>query len=183
MLVLADLELTCWDRGVVPEGQRREVFQIGLCKLDLSTGRRYDRYTSLVKLVDSQISRYCTDLTGFTHTDVMKKGRPLPEVCRQIVNRGYKRFPWACFGDDRTPLELDCSLKKCDFPLGDICIDLGAIAQMQLAIPSMPHGQRRVMARHGLTCEGTEHDGGWDAWNLASLVPKLLRLPFDSVSE
>ena len=41
-ILVIDLEATCWE-GEPPEGQEHETIEMGICILDVATGRRLDK--------------------------------------------------------------------------------------------------------------------------------------------
>src|SRR4051794_32359446 len=48
-VLVIDIESTCWNGGYPPKGESNDVIEIGLCTLDLSTGRRVEKRSILVR--------------------------------------------------------------------------------------------------------------------------------------
>ena len=51
-ILVIDLEATCWE-GKAPEGMRSEIIEIGICPLELHTGRRLEKRSILVRPIAS----------------------------------------------------------------------------------------------------------------------------------
>jgi inhibitor of KinA sporulation pathway (predicted exonuclease) len=180
-IVLVDLEYTCWEKGQRPPDQRNEVLQIGYTKLSIRSGERFDRSSFLVRPQFSEVSEYCTNLTGITPLMAKKQGRPLKEVCARVSGLGVKSLPWGSFGDDRTPLLSDCEAVGALFPFSKTHFNFGALAQICFGVGSALVGQTKVMEIYGLTPEGRAHDAEWDSWNLAAIIPFLIKPNFIDV--
>ncbi len=52
--------------GYIPQGQHREIIEIGVCVVDLKKLEPIGRWSTLVRPVRSTISEYCTEVTGIT---------------------------------------------------------------------------------------------------------------------
>jgi inhibitor of KinA sporulation pathway (predicted exonuclease) len=63
LLNVIDVEATCWD-GAPPVGAVGEIIEIGLTIVDLGRGERVGRHRVLVRPVRSEVSAFCTELTG-----------------------------------------------------------------------------------------------------------------------
>ncbi len=37
-VIVIDIEATCWEKGQIPDNQKREIIEIGICKLNMSDG-------------------------------------------------------------------------------------------------------------------------------------------------
>ena len=107
-IVVIDLEATCWD-GPPTAGETSEIIEIGLCPLELSTGRRLAKRSILLKPTRSRVSEFCTRLTTLTPQQV-SAGITFTESC-EILRRDYQSRDrvWASFGDyDRTMFQQQC---------------------------------------------------------------------------
>ena len=69
LLNVVDVEATCW-AGEPPAGQRNEIIEIGVCVLDLGSLERVEKRSLLVQPEHSEVSTFCTDLTGLTPEEV-----------------------------------------------------------------------------------------------------------------
>ena len=81
-----DVEATCWE-GNPPPGQRQEIIEIGVCPLEVSTGRRLEKRSILVRPERSRVSAFCTNLTTLTQQQV-ERGTSFREACA-ILRRDY----------------------------------------------------------------------------------------------
>ena len=64
-IVIFDLEATCWE-GREHFHKYREVIALGACILDLKTLEISGNFKTICKPIKSEISEYCTKLTGIT---------------------------------------------------------------------------------------------------------------------
>jgi len=172
-ILVIDLEATCW-AGEPPEGQEREIIEIGLCVLDVASGERLDNSSILVKPLRSTISDYCTHLTTLTQEQV-DSGISLPAAC-QLLKEKYRSQErlWASYGDyDRKQFKRSCAAAGLDYPFGDGHINVKSLF-------ALVHNLRNevpldtALAMMGWPLEGTLHRGGDDAWNIARLLGDIL---------
>nr|WP_246581142.1 3'-5' exonuclease [Deinococcus aestuarii] len=77
-----DVEATCWE-GAPPPGQVNEIIEVGLCVVDTVTRQRVGRHRLLVRPERSEVSEFCTRLTGWTPEDV-RDGLSFAEACRVL---------------------------------------------------------------------------------------------------
>ncbi|MFN2185874.1 MAG: exonuclease domain-containing protein, partial [Anaerolineae bacterium] len=97
-ILVVDLEATCWP-GDPPEGQESDIIEIGLCTLDVATGRRLEKASIVVRPERSTISEYCTSLTTLTQEEV-DEGISFRAACDLLRTRyGSRQRLWASFGD------------------------------------------------------------------------------------
>lgn len=174
MILVVDLESTCWD-GSPPPDQSSEIIEIGLCAIDLTSLTRLGKRSILVKPVQSVISSYCTDLTTLTPEMFVNAGS-LADAVQQLKNeyRSMERL-WASWGDyDRRQFERVCADQSVGYPFGPSHLN---VKSLFAAATGCAHelGLDEACKRLGLTMEGTHHRGDDDAWNIAEIVCRLLR--------
>ena len=92
-IIVIDVEATCWE-DQPPDKEESEIIEIGLCVVDIQRWERTGRERILVKPSCSQVSQFCTQLTGFTQAQV-ETGRSLEEACQYLRQR-YQTRPAAC---------------------------------------------------------------------------------------
>ncbi|MEN0056485.1 MAG: exonuclease domain-containing protein [Mucilaginibacter sp.] len=63
-IIIVDLEATCWEPGGNYQKQQSEIIEIGICKLNMETGKITASEGILVKPIKSEISDFCTQLTS-----------------------------------------------------------------------------------------------------------------------
>jgi inhibitor of KinA sporulation pathway (predicted exonuclease) len=173
LLNVIDVEATCWE-GPVPHGQANEIIEIGLCVVDLDTRRRVARDRILVRPESSEVSAFCTELTGLTQEEV-DAGRSFQEACAVLTEQhGAASRRWAGWGEyDRRQFERQCATLGVDYPFAL----RHSNAKRRFA---EAHGLRRqigmsrALAKVGLRLEGRHHSGADDAWNIAALILHLL---------
>ncbi len=179
-ILVVDLEATCWE-GKPPDGTRSEIIEIGICPLELHTGRRLDKRSILVRPTASAVSPFCTHLTTLTQADV-DAGTPFTMAC-EILRKEYhsRDRVWASFGDyDRTMFQEQCRATGVVYPLGPRHINVKTLASIS---HSQTHelGMAQMLHLMGIPLEGTHHRGHDDAWNIAGILWDLLKR-FRSIS-
>ena len=172
-IIVIDVEATCWE-GEPPPGQENEIIEIGICPLEVATGKRLEKRSIMVKPERSTVSLFCTHLTSLTREDV-ETGISFEEAC-SLLKREYrtKQRVWASFGDyDRRQFESQCRAWDIAYPFGPTHINvknLFAIARQ------LPHevGMAQALKILDLPLEGIHHRGEDDAWNIAAILSELL---------
>ncbi|MBS1722366.1 MAG: exonuclease domain-containing protein [Armatimonadetes bacterium] len=172
-ILVYDLELTCWDGGIPPPGNVSEVIQFGWCFLDPRSGERFGRDSLYVRPAQSEISAYCTRLTGIT-PKILKQGQPLQTTCARLVKSGTKQYVSAAYGDDRSCLYTECEYANAEFPLSDESIDVATLVKLALNRYKSV-GLVEACSTFGVSWEGEQHRADWDAWNTAGLLAALLQ--------
>ena len=172
-ILVVDLEATCWE-GEPPPDQEHEIIEIGLCVLEVATGRRLENPSIMVRPERSRVSEYCTQLTTLTQEEV-ETGMSLEEASRLLRERyGSRQRLWASFGDyDREQMQLQCQAQGIDYPFGRGHINVKSLFAVVYNLRhEVPLDQ--AMAMRGFPLEGTHHRGGDDAWNIARLLGEIL---------
>ena len=174
-ILVLDLELTCWEpRSSKPDGERREIIQIGSCWLSPEALERSNKMSIIIKPEASSVSDFCTGLTGITRKQA-HRGMPYHDACRNLERKaGSRRLAWASWGRDDWALIKECARKNCEYPLSDEHINVSALATLFLGLP-MHTNLRKAMDMLGLEWEGREHDAADDAWNTAAILGEIIR--------
>jgi inhibitor of KinA sporulation pathway (predicted exonuclease) len=172
-IIAIDIESTCW-QDKPPAGQESEIIEIGICPIDVASGKRLEKASILVKPEKSQVSEFCTQLTTLTQAQV-ERGISLKAACT-ILKTKYQSQQriWASFGDyDRRQFEKQCQSKKISYPFGSRHINVKSLFAV---IHALPHeiGMAEALEKLNLPLEGTHHRGGDDAWNIALILSELL---------
>jgi len=132
-LLAVDLELTCWEDGFHPAGQRCEIIQMGIAEIDtktLSVSRVGD---VICRPVASEISLFCARLTGLTPELVKARGIHFRDACNRIRKIfGTRNKTWLAWGRDDAAIARECALKKADNPMSDGFIDLASFVGLSL---------------------------------------------------
>jgi len=170
-----DLEATCWENDGDHQKQHSEIIEIGICKLNTTTGKVTESEGLLVKPVKSTISEFCTRLTSITPQMVEKDGILLSEAC-DILQKRYnsKQFTWASYGAyDKTMLKEQCQKADIPYPMANHHINVkvlfAEIYDLQKGI-----GMAGALRMLKLPLIGTHHRGVDDAKNIAKILSNLL---------
>lgn len=172
-ILVIDLESTCWD-GDPPAGQTNEIIEIGLCSVEVATGKRLDKRSILVKPTNSIVSEFCTRLTTLTPEEV-NVGISFKEAC-SILKKEYstKDRVWASYGDyDRRQFERQTQAEQIGYPFGPGHLNVKTLFALAHALPH-EYGMDAALQLCGLPLEGTHHRAADDAWNIAALLSGLL---------
>ncbi|MEU6708743.1 3'-5' exonuclease [Streptomyces wuyuanensis] len=172
LLNVVDVEATCWD-GAPPPGAVSEIIEIGLTVVDLRAGERVARHRILVRPRRSEVSAFCTELTGLTAAEV-DTGIEFADACRLLAaEHAAGSRPWASWGDyDRKQFERQCAATGTAYPFGRRHTNAKAAFTDARGLRKRP-GMAQALRIAGLPLEGRHHSGEDDAWNIAALVLSL----------
>ncbi len=172
-LLIIDVESTCW-KDQAPKNEQSEIIEIGICMIDLPIKERMEKRSILVKPKQSKVSPFCTQLTTLRQEDV-DHGIDFQEACA-VLKKEYlsKERTWASYGDyDRRQFERQCKDRNIGYPFGPSHINVKNLFAIKHSLPYEP-GMAEALKLLKLPLEGTHHRGGDDAWNIASILLKLL---------
>jgi len=172
-VLVIDIEATCWE-GAIPEGQESEIIEVGICTLEVASGRRLEKRSILVKPTRSQVSPFCTQLTTLTQEQVAQ-GISFAEACA-LLQTDYraKDRVWASYGDyDRHLFEHQCQSQQIAYPFSLRHLNIKTLVALQRALPREV-GMAVALRLLELPLEGTHHRGDDDAWNIAQILSVLL---------
>jgi len=116
-----DTELTCYENDVFPPGERKEIIQFGICMVDLAARKIIKTVSIPVIPTMSQVSPYCTALTGWTEAKLRKEGAvPFAEACRRLSQKYGARNRLLITDSDTETLKVkeQCELNAVEFPFG-----------------------------------------------------------------
>lgn len=174
-VIVIDIEATCWEKGQTPENQKREIIEIGICKLNISDGNIEDKRSYLIKPTQSEVSEYCTKLTGITSGKLEKEGVSFKEACSNIKNRyNSLRRTYAGYGGfDKSIMESQCQEFDVKFPFSETYLDLKVL--ISLMTGEKPIGLLKELQTRNIEFEGSNHNGADDAFNTAKLLHQVLK--------
>ncbi|MBD2184598.1 exonuclease domain-containing protein [Planktothrix sp. FACHB-1355] len=173
IIIIVDVEATCWSESP-PPGQENEIIEIGICTLDIATGKRLEKESILVKPERSTVSEFCTQLTTLTQAQV-DTGISFAEACAMLKQKylSHQRV-WASYGDyDRRQFERQCQSRQISYPFGTRHINVKTLFAIVHGL-SIEVGMDEALQLLNLPLEGTHHRGGDDAWNIAAIFSELL---------
>lgn len=173
LALVIDVESTCWEQAP-PRGQISEIIEVGLCVVDLHLLRRTERRSLMVKPMMSEVSDFCTQLTGIT-TEMVVDAPPLSQAVR-ILRDQYRSADrlFASWGDyDRDQFQRNCQTYDLKYPFGPTHLNIKNLFATSLGL-QRELGLDEACDRLGLTMEGVHHRGVDDAWNIARIFCTLL---------
>ncbi|WP_018348383.1 3'-5' exonuclease [Longispora albida] len=171
LINVIDVEATCWT-GDPPPGQVSEIIEIGLCVVDLAAGERVSKRGIYVRPARSEVSAFCTELTGITPAQAAS-GVSFDEACALLRTEADSLTRrWVSWGEyDRLQFERQCRGRG-TYPFGQRHINLKKLFTEAHGLKKRP-GMSRALGIAGLPLEGRHHSGADDAWNIGALLLQL----------
>lgn len=183
---VVDVEATCWETPEEQGDQPNEVIEIGICALELKTGRIIDPSGYVVKPRRTKVSEFCTKLTGWTQAAV-DEGSDIVDVLPAIVaDYGItKNHVWFSCGeydriklgssDEAGSLRSLYGVQRADNPFAFMRahMNIKTLFAMKHHLPR-EMGMARMLSHIGEKLEGRHHNGCDDAMNIAKLVRHVL---------
>ena len=179
MKVLAiDFEATCWDHKPTYSLETvvdpvSEIIEVGMAMLDTETGEIV-REQHFVKPIASEVSLFCTTLTGITQDQLDREGLSKVDAWDIMRRRGKKSRYWTSWGFyDLRKLLDDSTLFGEKMPLSPTWHVNMKSAFGMLFLNGKSGGLGAAIEKMGLEFEGRPHCGADDAVNLARIVREL----------
>jgi inhibitor of KinA sporulation pathway (predicted exonuclease) len=173
-IVVIDIEATCWPEDA-PAGEKSDIIEIGAVLLDIRTLKIAEPIRILTKPTRSEVSAFCTRLTGITQEEAAN-GVALSAGCA-LLRRKYeseKRL-WASYGDyDRRMFEKCCAELNVPYPFGHGHLNIKTLLAVTLGLPCEVNLET-ALRKVGLEFLGRPHCGKDDAFNTARLLALLLQ--------
>lgn len=169
-ILIIDLEATCW-KGEIPEGEKHEIIEIGICELNKHTGEITKNKGILVKPTQSKVSSFCTELTTITQELLDTEGVSFEEAIA-ILKEDYQsdQFMWASYGQyDLNMLKRQCKAQKVVYPLSNQHIN---VKEFFAETKGLSHkvGMNEALEILDIPLEGTHHRGVDDVKNIAKIL-------------
>lgn len=176
-IVCVDLEATCYEDGIFPEGEERDIIEIGVANLDLNTWEITDNEGILIRPLNSKVSEFCTELTSLTYKQLRSEGCPTyaQAISRLIKSYGPKKRIWASWGNyDRWAVERQCKRDDVKYPFG---ADHWNVKSLYGAWKGIKHGigLGRALDNEDLPREGRAHRGYVDAYWVAQILRHIMQ--------
>lgn len=182
-----DLEGSCWDTPEEKGTQIHEIIEIGIVKLHMKSGEITDKHSYAVRPQFSTISKFCTELTGWTQEKV-DVADTIDVVLQRLTDelQPTKDDIWISFGEyDRLMLSSDPAHESGVQVKYGIGRDRNPFARMRAHLNiktlmalkermSREMGMARALVFYGETLEGQHHSGADDAYNIAKIVKHVL---------
>jgi len=174
-ILVVDIEATCWEKKIAPNGQRAEIIEIGIVVVDVQNMKIIDKESILVVPTESMVSDYCTALTTLTQLQV-EMGMSYSRACEALSNkyRGRSRT-WASWGNyDRIQFGRQCQERGVIYPFGPTHLNIKNLFTLRRRHPKEV-GMAKALRILGMELEGTHHRGDDDAFNTAKILIELLK--------
>lgn len=179
------MEMTCWE-GLPPPEQESEIISIGLCELDCNNNEINRKNHYYVRPSKSEISDYCTELTGIRN-DHVKKAPYLKDVCATISKQYSSNRTWSAWGRDDIVLKNECDERHIVSPCSQEFLNIGGMCSL-LYGTGKSMGLKQVIKNLGFEFEGQQHNALDDAINTAIVFQEInnimkMRLLLSSANE
>ena len=172
-ILVVDLEATCWQEEAPPEGQSRDIIQVGFVILDTATGEISMPIDYLVKPERSEISDFCRDLTGITKSKVYRGGFDFKKVCDLLEHKwGSKGKLWAAWGNDALMFSRQCKEMNVDYPFGTDYINISAFYNACFGTKST--SLTKIMEKENIPFIGKAHTASADALSASKLLYRII---------
>lgn len=174
-----DEERTCYPDGVFPPGETQEVIEFGITVVDLAARRIVDTRSITVVPTLSQVSDYCTNLTGWTYDKLLETGIPFADACRIIVDEfdGLNRLLVVDSVSDIIALQNQCALTNVPMPFGPHRLDVSMLFSL-LTNRRKRIGNAKLLSLLGLEPEPIRHRADSDSRGTARALLALLDKAF-----
>ncbi len=171
-IVIFDLEATCWE-GRENFHKYREVIALGACILDLKTLEISSKFNVVCKPIRSEISDYCTRITGITKEQA-ENGEDFGDMCKSVMKElNSKSIPCAAWGNDDEKMYSECREKQCRYPFSNEYLNISLLYSLVMGKP-YNNGLERSLAELGIKFVGEKHDPFWDAYNAAIVLKHIV---------
>lgn len=175
-ILVVDLECSCW-MGRPPMGMRQEVIEIGLCVVNVAGKSIIHRQNIIVRPANSDISGFCTEITGLTN-EVVNSADAVPfKLAHKMVrdmSEQHQASIMASWGpNDRGYMKSDCEFHGMDYPFPDEGMNVQKAFRKAM---KMKHDMsvNKAIELLGLQFEGKQHRAGDDAYNTAVILSHII---------
>lgn len=176
-ILCLDLEATAWATKEEQGTKLPEIIQIGICSLVVQTGEVINKASYLIKPRYTEVSEYCSNLTGIT-PKMAKSGMPLDNALNSIAkNFGSKNRVWASFGvGDKVMLEDACKSYKAfiELPFSNQYFDISALFHIKYMMNDKRVSLIDALGWVGEAFIGQQHNAVDDALNATMLLKHIL---------
>lgn len=171
-----DSEWTCYADGIFPPGEMPEPIEFGITLVDLKKRAIVRRLCIPIFPVKSQISSFCTELTGWTKDKLKKQGGvSLSEACRRVAEKygGQNRLLVIDTDGEIPELKAHCDKNAVAFPFGGSTFNVSTFFAL-LTGEKANLGLEAMLLKLGCHFEGSRHFAYDDSYNIARLFLELL---------
>jgi inhibitor of KinA sporulation pathway (predicted exonuclease) len=173
-MLVVDIEATCWEGYTAPAGQKNEIIEIGVTTLDLSTLALSPAVSLLVVPTASEVSPFCTQLTGLTLEQLHQEGMSFGAACARLETEFNARNRlWASWGGwDMRIMRDQCKAHGVRYPFSDKHVNL---KRVYADVSGSRIGLKAALDARELPLEGVHHRGSDDAYNAGRILVSLIQ--------
>lgn len=174
-IIIIDLEGTCWENDRIPTGQKVDIIEMGICKLDLISNTISQKQSIYVIPERSEINRFCTKLTGITPQLIEEKGIYFEEACKKISDEySPESLTWAGYGNfDREQIIEQSDWLGIENPFSGQYLNVMYEFKRHFKLYKSI-GLKKALDYLKMDFEGNHHSGADDAYNTARILNKIL---------
>ena len=184
---VVDLESTCWETKEEQGDKPNEIIEIGICALWIQTGDITLKRSFTVRPQHSEVTDFCTSLTGWKPEDV-EHAPTIDKVLKTMEQElGFTSDDvwFSCGMYDKLMLSSSPHYKHSLKVLYDIDRRDNPFERMRMHVDikvlmalkeklTKAMGMARMLTFYGEELEGQHHNGADDAYNTAKIVRRVL---------
>ena len=172
-VLVVDIESTCWKNHKIPQRQRNEIIEVGICTLGIFTGDIDEEQGILIQPTESKLSGFCTELTGITQTMLDEEGGTFEDACATLVgDYDAQNRLWVSWGNyDRRMFQQQCERRGVAYPFAEQHLNL---KNLFANIYGNRLGMKAALDKIKLPLQGRHHRGVDDAMNIARIMSYML---------
>jgi len=175
-ILVVDVEATCWNNSSSERRhQESEIIEVGYALLEQRSGRITQNDHLVIKPAKSEVSAFCTDLTGWT-ASALESGMSYADACTYLRQKlSSRRWVFASWGNyDRCQFERQSKQFDVPYPFGKSHLNVKDLFVL-LSGRSRAYNVETALKILNLEFEGRPHSGKDDARNIARILSILLR--------
>lgn len=182
---VVDIESTCWSTKEEQGTKPNEVIEIGVAVYEYATGKVIDKERFVVRPRFTQVSPFCTELTGWTQEAIIEQGKDIAKSIKEFIHifRPTHDHVWYSCGQYDKNM-LSSKTQKGVGALYGIQADVNPFDFMQhvnvKTLFALKHKMKKEKGMEGMLnilgeqLEGRHHNGMDDAVNIAKIVRHVL---------
>lgn len=173
MILVIDIEKTCWKPGVKPRDEESEIIEIGVARVTPSL-EVISSPSIVIKPTRSKVSPFCTNLNGWTQAELDRTGIPYAQGIEKLTSyiRSFTPTAWASW----TPMEWDdlCGTSGVFQNKGMPMLYFSIHTRVELFLKkevSLAEAATEICGEF----KGTPNRGRFDAGNVAKIISVLIK--------
>lgn len=171
-ILVIDIESTCWATPEEQGNQISEIIEIGLCGIIQNTRQIYSNDALVIKPTRSTVSEFCTDLTGWTQ-EKLNNGISYTDAVgvlkKEYDSKNQIMASWGKY-DDKMFYAMS-ELHRCAYPFNNDHLNVKALFGAKFGYVCSVEDALKAL---GMEFHGRPHSGIDDAFNIATILTRLL---------